>query len=221
MLKITEEEIKKILPSKGPSFEEVKNYLEKYNDEYIVIKCGGSVLVDQSLFNHFINDISVLNKLGFIPIIIHGGGKRISIKLNEEGIKSNFINGLRVTDEKSIKIVEEVLNNFNEEITKALKKNNCDSQGITNKKNNILLIEQENQELGLVYNIGIDEKNNVLITMTLTTPNCPEAETIPDRVAEAVSKCNNVGDVRVEIVWEPTWTQDNMSEAARLELGFF
>ena len=76
-------------------------------------------------------------------------------------------------------------------------------------------------ELGLVYNIGIDEKNNVLITMTLTTPNCPEAETIPDRVAEAVSKCNNVGDVRVEIVLEPTWTQDNMSEAARLELGFF
>ena len=53
-------------------------------------------------------------------------------------------------------------------------------------------------ELGLVYNIDIDEKNNILITMTLTTPNCPEAETIPDRVAEAVSKCDNVEDVRVE-----------------------
>ena len=76
-------------------------------------------------------------------------------------------------------------------------------------------------ELGLVYNINIDEKNNVLITMTLTTPNCPEAETIPDRVAEAVSKCDNVGDVRVDLVWEPTRTQDNMSEAARLEFGFF
>ena len=75
-------------------------------------------------------------------------------------------------------------------------------------------------ELGLVYNIDIDDKFNVVITMTLTTPNCPEAETIPDRVAEAVSKCKDVGDVRVEIVWGPTWTQDNMSEAARLELGF-
>ena len=74
-------------------------------------------------------------------------------------------------------------------------------------------------ELGLVYNIDIDENNNVLITMTLTTPNCPEAETIPDRVAEAVSKCDNVGDVRVEIVWEPTWTSDKMSEAAKLELN--
>ena len=150
MLKITEEDIKKILPSKGPSFEEVKNYLEKYNDEYIVIKCGGSVLVDQSLFNHFINDISVLNKLGFIPIIIHGGGKRISIKLNEAGIKSNFINGLRITDEKSIKIVEDVLNIFNKEITNALKNNGCDSQGVTNKQNNILIVKQENQKLGFV-----------------------------------------------------------------------
>jgi len=150
MPKITEEEIKKILPEKGPSFKEVKNYLKKYNDEYIVIKCGGSVLVNQNLFNIFINDISILNKLGFIPIIIHGGGKRISKKLDEAGIKSDFINGLRVTDKKSINIVEEVLNNFNKEITEALKKNRCDSQGITNKQNNILLVEQENQNLGFV-----------------------------------------------------------------------
>ena len=150
MSKITEEEIKKILPFKGPSFEEVKRYLEKYNDEYIVIKCGGSVLVDQNLFNNFINDISILNKLGFIPIIIHGGGKRISNELNKAGIKSDFVNGLRVTDKKSLSIVEEVLNNFNKEITEALKKNICNSQGITNNQNNILTVEQENKELGFV-----------------------------------------------------------------------
>ena len=150
MSKITEEEIKKILPLKAPSFEEVKNYLDKYNDEYIVIKCGGSVLVDQNLFNNFINDISILKKLGFIPIVVHGGGKRISNKLNEAGIKSDFINGLRVTDEKSIKVVEGVLNDFNTEISDALKKNSCDSQSITNKQNNILLVEQENPELGFV-----------------------------------------------------------------------
>ena len=150
MSKITEEEIKKILPLKGPSFEEVKNYLEKYNDEYIVIKCGGSLLVDKDLFDNFINDISILNRLGFIPIIIHGGGKRISAKLNDAGIKSNFINGLRVTDKKSIDIVENVLNNFNEEITMSLKNNNCNSQSITNKHNNILIVEEENKELGFV-----------------------------------------------------------------------
>ena len=150
MSKISEEEVKKILPVKGPSFEEVKNYLKKYNNEYIIIKCGGSVLVNKDLFNNFINDISILNKLGFIPIIIHGGGKRISIKLNEAGIKSDFINGLRITDKKSINIVEEVLNTFNKEITEALKKNNCDSQGITNKQKNILIVEQENEKLGFV-----------------------------------------------------------------------
>ena len=150
MSKITEEEIKKILPLKGPSFEEVKNYLDKYNDEYVVIKCGGSILVDKSLFNNFINDISILNKLGFIPVIVHGGGKRISNKLKETGIKSNFINGLRVTDKNSISVVEDILINFNKEITEALKKNGCDSQCITNKQNNILLVEQENQELGFV-----------------------------------------------------------------------
>ena len=152
MSKISEEEIQKILPIKGPSLDEVKNYLEKYNDEYIVIKCGGSVLLNHNLFINFINDISILNKLGFIPIIIHGGGKRISMKLNEEGIISNFIDGLRITDEKSIRIVEEVLNIFNKEITDALKNNNCDSQGITNKQNNILKVEQENEKLGYVGN---------------------------------------------------------------------
>ena len=150
MLNINEEEIKKILPNEGPSFDEVKNYLEKYNDEYIVIKCGGSVLIDQNLLDNFVNDISILNKLGFIPVIIHGGGKRISNKLNEAGIKSDFINGLRVTDAKSIIIVEEVLSEFNNEILDALKKNDCDGQGITNKQNNILLVKQENQDLGFV-----------------------------------------------------------------------
>ena len=150
MPKITEEEIRKILPAKGPSFEEVKKYLDKYNDEYIVIKCGGSVLIDQNLYNNFITDISILRKLGFIPIIIHGGGKRISKKLNDAGIKSNFINGLRVTDDKSIIIVEEVLNDFNKEITESLKKKTCDSQSITSKQNNILIVTQESKELGYV-----------------------------------------------------------------------
>ena len=150
MSKITEEEIKKILPLKGPSFKEVRKYLDKYNDEYIVIKCGGSILVDQNLFTNFINDISILNKLGFIPIIIHGGGKRISIRLEKVGIKSNFINGLRVTDKKSIDIVEEVLNDFNKEITEALKENNCASHGMNSKEKYVLTVEQENEELGFV-----------------------------------------------------------------------
>ena len=150
MLDVNEEELKKILPTDGPSIDEVKRYLEKYNDEYIVIKCGGSVLVDNELFNIFIKDISVLNKLGFIPIIVHGGGKRISNKLNELGIKSNFIKGLRVTEKETIEVVEQVLIEFNSEIIEALKEQQCDSQTINSRENNIMTVVQENTELGFV-----------------------------------------------------------------------
>ena len=150
MLEIKEEELKKILPSDGPSIDEVKKYLEKYNDEYIVIKCGGSVLVNNELFDIFIKDISVLNKLGFIPIIVHGGGKRISNKLNELGIKSNFIKGLRVTEKETIEVVEQVLIEFNSEIIEALKEQQCTSQTINSKENNIMTVVRENTELGFV-----------------------------------------------------------------------
>ena len=150
MLDIKEEELKTILPLDGPSTEEVKKYLEKYNDEYIVIKCGGSVLIDQNLFDIFIKDISTLNKLGFTPIIVHGGGKRISNKLNETGLESKFIKGLRVTDKETIKVVEEVLIDFNKEIINALDQQNCESQSINSKENNILTVVQENEELGFV-----------------------------------------------------------------------
>ena len=150
MLDIKEEELKTILPLDGPSTEEVQKYLEKYNDEYIVIKCGGSVLIDQNLFDIFIKDISTLNKLGFTPIIVHGGGKRISNKLNEIGLESKFIKGLRVTDKETIKVVEEVLIDFNKEIINALDKQNCESQTINSKENNILTVVQENEELGFV-----------------------------------------------------------------------
>jgi len=150
MLKIKEEELKIILPPDGPSISEVKKYLEKYNDEYIVIKCGGSVLLDQKLFDIFIKDITTLNKLGFIPIIVHGGGKRISSKLSELGIKSKFIKGLRVTDKETMKIVEQVLIKFNEEIVDALKQQSCSSQSINSKKDNFISVVKENDELGFV-----------------------------------------------------------------------
>ena len=158
MLDIKEEELKKILPLDGPSTEEVKKYLKKYNDEYIVIKCGGSVLIDQNLFDIFIKDISTLNKLGFTPIIVHGGGKRISNKLSEIGLESKFIKGLRVTGKETIKVVEEVLIDFNKEIINALDQQNCKSESINSKENNILTVIQENEELGFVGSpINVDQ----------------------------------------------------------------
>ena len=150
MLKVKEDELKKILPDDGPSIDEVKKYLEKYSDEYIVIKCGGSVLVDQNLFDIFINDIATLNKLGFFPIVVHGGGKRISKKLNELGIKSEFIKGLRVTTKETIEVVKQVLTEFNQEIVKALKGQSCDSESINPDNNNVISVIRETHLKDLV-----------------------------------------------------------------------
>ena len=150
MLDIKDTELKKILPFDGPSINEVKKYLDKYNDEYIVIKCGGSVLVEKDLFDIFIRDIVILNKLGLNPIIVHGGGKRINSKLSEFNIESNFINGLRVTDKNIIKIVKDVLIKFNKEIVDALKDQSCETRRITSEEYNILTVKPENDKLGFV-----------------------------------------------------------------------
>ena len=144
------EELINILPEDGPTVKEVKKYLEKYNDEFIVIKCGGSVLVDQKLFEIFIKDVVVLNKIGFNPIIVHGGGKRINNKLSELNIKSNFIKGLRITDKNTIDIVEDVLIDFNKEIVTALKKQSCESKRITSREYNVITVKPESDELGFV-----------------------------------------------------------------------
>jgi len=144
------EDLTNILPKDGPSVDEVKKYLDKYHNEFIVIKCGGSVLINQELFNIFIQDISILKKIGLSPIIVHGGGKRINNKLIELNIKSNFIKGLRVTDDTTINVVEDVLIEFNKEIVNALKNKNCLAKRITSKEYNIINIKPESKELGFV-----------------------------------------------------------------------
>ena len=171
MSSLKEEELKNILPKDGPTVEEVKKYLQKYNDEFIIIKCGGSVLVDPKLFKIFIEDVVVLNKLGFNPIIVHGGGKRINSKLSEVNIKSNFINGLRVTDKDTIDIVENVLIEFNKEIVEALNKLACKAKRITSKENNIITVIQENKDLGFVGTPT--EINKVLLTETIRANKVP------------------------------------------------
>ena len=147
---LKEEELISILPKDGPTVKEVKKYLKKYNDEFIVIKCGGSVLIDPKLFKIFIEDVAVLKKLGFNPIVIHGGGKRINNKLDELNIKSDFINGLRVTDKNTINIVEDVLIEFNKEIVNALNEQSCETKGITSKEYNIITVKPESDKLGFV-----------------------------------------------------------------------
>ena len=74
-------------------------------------------------------------------------------------------------------------------------------------------------ELGLIYKIDVDEKNKVNVDMTLTSPNCPVAESLPNEVKESIMKVDGVSDVNLNLVWEPPWDKDKMSEAAKLELN--
>ena len=74
-------------------------------------------------------------------------------------------------------------------------------------------------ELGLIYKIDVDEKNKVNVDMTLTSPNCPVAESLPNQVKENILKVEGVSDVNLNLVWEPPWDKDKMSEAAKLELN--
>ena len=143
-------DLKKILPTNGPSIDEVKKYIKKYLEEIIVIKCGGSVLLDKNLFRQFIEDVSIIYKLGLSVIVVHGGGKNIKKKLDELNIESKFIDGLRVTNEKTIKVVEEALLELNSEIINNLKNLQTNAESVAPNNRNIIKIKPEKKELGFV-----------------------------------------------------------------------
>ena len=148
----------KILPKNGPPIEEVSRYIKKYKNELIVIKYGGNVFIDRDIFNNFILDISILNKLGLSIVIVHGGGPRIKRELDRSNIETKFIRGLRVTDKKIINIVESVLIDFNNDIVNSLKNAGSKATSINTKENNIIEIIPESEELGFV---GIPNKINI------------------------------------------------------------
>jgi len=147
---ISLEEIKKFWPENAPDIYNVPKYVSKYKKEKIVIKYGGNVLIDREVFNNFILDISILNKLGLSLIIVHGGGPRIKRELDKKKIESKFIDGLRVTDKNIINIVEEVLIDFNNDIVQNLKKLGSNAVSFHTKNNNIIEVKPEREELGFV-----------------------------------------------------------------------
>ena len=107
-------------------------------------------MIDRNIFNNFIEDISILNRLGLSVVVVHGGGPRIEKKLKEQNIQTKFINGLRVTDKKVISIVEEVLIDFNKDIVDSLKKRFTSSVNYLVKNKNVINVVPDNKELGFV-----------------------------------------------------------------------
>ena len=140
----------KILPEHGPPIDQVTKYIEKYKNDLIVIKYGGNVLIDRNVFNNFITDLFILNKLGLSTVVVHGGGPRIKRELEKSNIQSKFIRGLRVTDKSIINIVESVLIDFNDDIVQNLNKKGSEGVSIHTKNNNIVEVIPEAKELGFV-----------------------------------------------------------------------
>ena len=184
-------ELEKILPNNGPSIDEVKKYTTKYSNDIIVIKCGGSVLLDKNLFNQFIEDISVINKLGLSVVVVHGGGKNIQKKLDEHNLKSAFIDGLRVTDEKTIKIVEEALLELNFEILSEISNHHANSVSISPKKNNIIRVTPERKELGFVGTPTEIKKDTILEIIN--------EKKIPLIVPMGIGEDNNIYNINADV----------------------
>ncbi len=160
--------IKSIWPKDAPNLNNVSKYIEKYKNELIVIKYGGNVLIDRNIFNNFINDINILNKLGLSIVVVHGGGPRIERELKKQKIKTEFINGLRVTNKDVIQIVEKVLIEFNNDIVNSL--NNVGSKAISlnSKNNNIIKVIPDKPELGFV---GLPNTINIEIIQDIINNN--------------------------------------------------
>ena len=184
-------ELEKILPNNGPSIDEVKKYTTKYSNDIIVIKCGGSVLLEKNLFNQFIEDISVINKLGLSVVVVHGGGKNIQRKLDEHNLKSVFIDGLRVTDEKTIKIVEEALLELNFEILSEISNHHANSVSISPKKNNIIRVTPERKELGFV-GTPTEIKKDIILEII-------NEKKIPLIVPMGIGEDNNIYNINADV----------------------
>ena len=131
-------------------------YIQRFNRKIIVVKYGGSAMVDEELKKHVIQDVTLLKLVGFKPIIIHGGGKEISRWVNKVGMEPVFINGLRKTDEATMEIAEMVLNKVNKSLVKLVEELGVLSVGISGKDAGLLKVEKKlsnGQDIGYVGEI--------------------------------------------------------------------
>ena len=161
-------------------------YIQKFNRKIIVVKYGGSAMVDEELKKKVIEDVVLLKLVGFKPIIVHGGGKEISKWVDKVGMETNFINGLRVTDEATMEIAEMVLNKVNKNLVNLVQSLGVKSVGISGKDGGMLKVEKklsngqdigyvgeikevdakiihtllENDFLPVICPVGVDDENN-------------------------------------------------------------
>ena len=144
-------------------------YIQRFNRKIIVIKYGGSAMVDEELKRNVIQDVVLLKLVGFKPIIVHGGGKEISRWVGKVGMEPKFVNGLRVTDADTMEVAEMVLNKVNKELVTMIQSLGVNAVGISGKDGGLLNVEKklskgadilENAFLPVVCPVGMDDDFN-------------------------------------------------------------
>ena len=131
-------------------------YIQRFNRKIIVVKYGGSAMVDENLKRSVIQDVTLLKLVGFKPIIVHGGGKDISKWVSKAGMEPKFINGLRVTDAPTMEIAEMVLNRVNKSLVQMVEKLGVHAVGISGKDGGLLKVQKRisgGKDLGFVGEI--------------------------------------------------------------------
>ncbi|WP_072525148.1 acetylglutamate kinase [Clostridium sp. Marseille-P3244] len=131
-------------------------YIQRFNRKIIVVKYGGSAMVDEELKRRVIEDVTLLKLCGFKPIIVHGGGKEISRWVGKAGMEPKFINGLRVTDEDTMEIAEMVLGRVNKSLVQLVESLGVRAIGVSGKDGALLKVEKkysEGQDIGYVGEI--------------------------------------------------------------------
>ena len=118
-------------------------YIQKFNRKIIVVKYGGSAMVDEELKRKVIQDVVLLKLVGFKPIIVHGGGKEISKWVEKSGMEPHFLNGLRVTDEPTMEIAEMVLNKVNKSLVSMIEELGVKACGISGKDGGMLKVDKK------------------------------------------------------------------------------
>lgn len=143
-------------------------YIQRFNRKIIVVKYGGSAMVDEELKKHVIQDVTLLKLVGFKPIIVHGGGKEISRWVNKVGMEPVFINGLRKTDEATMEIAEMVLNKVNKSLVSLIEELGVKACGISGKDGGMLKVEKKfsgGEDIGYVGEIT--DVDTTLVTSLL------------------------------------------------------
>ena len=128
-------------------------YIQRFNRKIIVVKYGGSAMVDENLKEQVIKDVTLLKLVGFKPIIVHGGGKEISRWVSKVGMEPNFVNGLRVTDAETMELAEMVLGKVNKELVQLVESLGVRAIGISGKDGKLLTVDKkyaDGEDIGFV-----------------------------------------------------------------------